>query len=95
MNLDLSLVLSVVGFFGTTALTINAFFLRGIFQDLNAVKIEIAKISVNSDAKETRIRDLEANQKELYNKINDINEKIHSVEGAQKQVLKYLEEKDS
>ena len=68
--------LGIVGACGTMALSVNAAFLRGIFQDLNTVKIEIARIGERSDSKVKRIEDLEINQKELYNKINNIERKI-------------------
>lgn len=63
--MSIELILSVVGTFGTLALTINAFFLRGIFQDLNQVKMELVKIVTKSEAKDIKIMELEVRLKEL------------------------------
>lgn len=59
MEVSFALIVSIVGAFVTLALTINAFFLRGIFSDLGAVKIKLAEIMARSDAKEERLKKLE------------------------------------
>lgn len=72
----MEIVLSIVGGFGTMALAINAYFLRGIFQDLNTVKIELARMTERSDSKEKRIEYLEASQKEIFQRLNEVEKRI-------------------
>lgn len=72
----MELVLSIVGSFGTLALLINGYFLRGIFQDLNEVKIQLATMVERSQAKEDRIKKLEDNERELFDRINNIERAI-------------------
>lgn len=67
------IMLTVFCFFGSLALTINAFFLRGIFQDLNEVKITLAEIIQRSKAKSEKIAELEK-------KIQDHENSIHNIE---------------
>ena len=69
---QLEIVLSIVGFFGVLALSINGWFLRGIFQDLNSVKITLATMGAKSEAKEKRITNLEENQKEIFDRLNSL-----------------------
>lgn len=61
----MELVLAIVGSFGTLALSINAFFLKGIYTDLNDVKIKMAQIFENAKNKDKRISALEDDIKEL------------------------------
>lgn len=61
----MELMLSIIGVFIALGLTVNAFFLRGIFADLGAVKVNIAEIFENSKNKDSRIDALEAEIKEL------------------------------
>lgn len=58
-------VLGIVGTFLTISLSINAFFLRGIFLDLNDVKVRIASIFENSKNKDKRLDKLEDEIKEI------------------------------
>ena len=68
--MNLSVIISIVGAFITLGLTVNAFFLRGIFIDLNAVKIELAKMFERSSAKELRLENLERNEREIFDRLN-------------------------
>ena len=72
----MEIVLSIVGVFGTVGLTINAFFLRGIFLDLNAVKIQLAEMSARGEGKQKSIDNLEANQKEIFERLNIIEREV-------------------
>lgn len=72
----MELVLSIVGGFGTLALTINAFFLRGIFQDLNQVKIKLAEIGESGRNKEFRLAQIEQNQKEIFDRLNIVEREV-------------------
>lgn len=65
-------MLSVVGSFIGIGLTINAFFLKGILSELSFVKIEIAKLSTRSESKEERLDKLEANEKEIFERLNKL-----------------------
>ena len=74
--MNMEVVISIVGAFGTFALSINAYFLRGIFQDLNTVKIELAKMVERSDAKEERISKIEVNEKEIFDRLNILEREV-------------------
>jgi hypothetical protein len=67
---SLEIIISAVGACVTLGLTINAFFLRGIFLDLNAVKVELAKMFERSSAKELRLENLERNEREIFDRLN-------------------------
>ena len=68
----LSIVLTIVGAFGTIAVAINAFFLKGIYSDMNDIKVELSAMVTHSNDKDKRIDDLEENQKELFGRMNAI-----------------------
>ena len=85
-------ILSIVGAFGVLALGVNGFFLRGIFQDLNAVRVQLAELSTRGEAKEKRIEDLERNERDIYHIINKNRERLHTLEGGQAQMMQYLKE---
>ena len=74
--MKLEIVISVVGAFGTIALTINAYFLRGIFHDLNAVKIKLAEMGARSESKELRIENLERNEREIFDRLNILEREV-------------------
>lgn len=74
--MQMEVVLSIVGSFLVVVGAINAFFLRGIFQDLNAVKVKLAEIITRSEAKEKRISDIEENQKEIFDRLNLIEREV-------------------
>lgn len=90
--MDMETIFLLVGGFGTLALSINAFFLKGIYSDLNAVKVSIAEILVRSKDKERRIAELEDNEKGMVQSLQSCRERIHSLEGAQEQILEYIKE---
>ena len=79
--MDFNFLISIIGAMLTATLAINAFFLRGISQDLNAVRIQMAKMFENSKAKERRISTLEDDSKEIKKNINDIVNRITLIEG--------------
>jgi len=60
--MQIEIVLSIVGSFGTLALAVNAFFLKGIYTDLNDVKLKMT--SIYSDSKHTS-HEIERLDKEL------------------------------
>jgi len=74
--MKIEMMLMIIGSFGTLALSINAFFLRGIYLDLNAVKIKLVEISTRGEAKERRIEELEKNQKEIFDRLNIIEREV-------------------
>ncbi|MHA1591596.1 MAG: hypothetical protein ACTSUP_03905 [Candidatus Heimdallarchaeaceae archaeon] len=59
------LLLSIIGTFGTMALLINGYFLRGIFQDMNEIKVKLAAMTARSEDKERRISLLEKKIEEM------------------------------
>jgi ribosomal protein S2 len=75
----LGIVLAVVGAFGTLALGINGYFLRGIFSDLNQVRIDLATVISDSNAKTERITKLEHSELELYRRLNKLEIKLEGI----------------
>ncbi len=69
------IVLSVVGCFIVLTLGVNAFFLKGILEDLNDVKLKLTEWITRAESKEKRITDLEVNQKEIYGRLNKLERK--------------------
>lgn len=63
--MEMEVILSIIGAFLVLMLAVNGYFLRGIFQDLNAVKIQLAVSIEGSRYKEQRIKDLENDVKEI------------------------------
>lgn len=47
--MNIELIITIIGSFGLLALAINAFFLKGIYTELNSVKVEIAGMISNVD----------------------------------------------
>ena len=74
MNTDT--LLSIIGAFLVLALGINGFFLRGIFRDLNNLRVDLAKMYERAKAKEKRIQELEDNEKDLFERINKLEKEI-------------------
>ncbi len=72
MKIEYIVIISIVGSLCTLGLSVNAFFLRGIFLDLNAVKVKLAEISVRSESKERRIEELEKNVREIFHRLNKL-----------------------
>lgn len=70
--MSIELVLSIVGSFGVLALGINGFFLRGIYKDLNALRVEFATMSALSEGRKERIDKLEINEKEIFERLNQL-----------------------
>lgn len=87
----MDVTITIVGLFGTLALSINAFFLRGIFYDLNEVKVKLAQIMENSKAKELRIEKLEAKIELLDKEVERVRERIHTLDGSLGTISKHLE----
>lgn len=69
-------MLAIIGAFLTLCLAVNGYFLRGIFEDLNAVKINIAKIMAYDEYKEKRIESLEASLRDVYSRLNQLEREV-------------------
>jgi len=72
-------LLTITGAMLTLMLAVNAFFLRGIYQDLNDVRIQIATIFENSNNKETRLIAVEKEVAALREKFHDVNTELHQL----------------
>lgn len=70
--MNFEIVLSIIGTFIAVALVINGFFLRSIFLDLNAVRVELAGISARNESKELRLNKIEDNEKDIFSRINKL-----------------------
>lgn len=88
--MDFTVVLSIVGGFGTLALGVNAFFLRGIYQDLNDVRINVASIITDDKSKEKRIDALEKEADKMREKFHAMNTELHQLKSVA--LLKNMEE---
>lgn len=87
--MSMEVILTIVGFFGTLALSVNAFFLRGIYIDLNDVKISQAIIIANSESKEKRLCELEKEMKAQREKFHTLNTELHQLKSYE--LLKDIE----
>jgi hypothetical protein len=72
--------LSIIGTLNFLALTINAFFLKGIFKDIGTVKENLARIFERSDAKEKRLDKIEGDQKELFYRVGKLETQVSNVQ---------------
>jgi len=72
----LGLILTVIGVFVTVGLSINAFFLRGIFVDLNDLRVRFAEIATNGKNTARRIDNIENNMKEVFSRLNNAEKRI-------------------
>lgn len=68
--MEIELFLSIVGVFGVAALGINGYFLRGIFQDLNEVKINLAVTISQGAEKDRKIEEHEKIIKDLVTRVH-------------------------
>jgi len=71
----LMVLLSVIGVFITIGLSINAFFLRGIFVDLNDLRVRFAEIATNGKNTARRIENLEDTEKEIFHRLNKLEQR--------------------
>jgi len=67
--MGLEMVISIVGGFLILMLSVNGYFLRGIFKDLNDVKIQLAVSIESSSNKERRITVLESEVRDIMLKL--------------------------
>ena len=65
-------VIAFVGFFGTAALSINAYFLRGIYSKQMDIELKVTKLIVKEEEKERRLDNLEENEKEIFKRLNSL-----------------------
>jgi len=75
----MEVVLSIVGAFGVIALGVNGFFLRGIFQDMNEIKVQMAVIMGRHDAETEKLAKLETDLKSVWVAIEDMKERFHKL----------------
>jgi len=78
--MDLAITLTIVGSFLTIMLAVNAFFLKEIFSDLGAVKINIAAIFANSKNKDETIKEMRQESKEFKLEIKALEVRISAME---------------
>lgn len=73
----LMLILSIIGIFITVGLSVNAFFLRGIFVDLNDLRVRFAEIATNGKNTARRIDNLEETEKEIFHRLNKLEQRAN------------------
>jgi hypothetical protein len=67
----------------TVVMSINGWFLKGIYSDMQFVKIELAKLITSHDNTK---QDAAVNAKEIYK----MRERVHTLEGAYSQMLQFI-----
>jgi uncharacterized protein YlxW (UPF0749 family) len=75
----------IVGTVLTAVMAINGFFLKNVYSDMQFIKIELAKLIAQHD---NTAKDALENSKEIYK----LRERVHSLEGAQNQLLQFIED---
>jgi len=75
----------IIGSVLTVVMSINAFFLKGVYSDMQYIKIELAKLLTDHDNSKLLVS---SHEKELKN----LRERLHTIEGAQSQLIKFIEE---
>lgn len=74
--MSIEIVLTIIGAFGTIALSINAFFLRGIYSKQQDIEIKVTKLIVREEAKEKRLEDLEEENKLIRERLYKLSNKV-------------------
>jgi hypothetical protein len=75
----------IVGTVLTVVMAINGWFLKNVYSDMQFIKIELAKLIAQHD---NTAKDALQNSKEIYK----LRERVHSMEGAQAQLLQFIED---
>lgn len=70
--MDINIVLSIVGSCTAVALSINAFFLRGISKDISDMRVDMAKLETRSNDFFERIKRNENEIRDISTRINDL-----------------------
>ena len=86
----LLLILSLIGSLIAVGVAGNAFFLRGIFGDLNDVKLNIARIFERSTHNDRAVEDLRTRVDNIEKELLNSKERLHSLEGERGTLLNYL-----
>ena len=66
----------ILGTFITIALSINAFFLEGIYTKQNEIEIKVAQLLVKEEVKSKAIEELKLADKEILKRLNRVERKI-------------------
>lgn len=74
-----ALVLSIIGGFLTLALGVNGFFLRGIYQDLNDLKVTVATWITGAKANKEELDELKEEYHKFRKRFHDQNNKIQDL----------------
>lgn len=82
-------VLSIIGFFCVLGLGINAYFVRGMLESLNQVKLQTAVLIEKSDSKEVRVSKNEKEIERMRERFHELNTQIHQLKSIE--LLKEIE----
>lgn len=88
----LLLILSIVGALIAIGIAGNAFFLKGIFADLNDVKLNIARIFERSTHNDKAMDEIRVRIEQLEKQVANNRERLHSVESERPSLLAFIEE---
>lgn len=71
----LAIVGALIGLIITIGLGINAFFVKGLFDSINQVKLQTTVLLERDTSKEARIVHVEENQKEIFYRLGNLERK--------------------
>lgn len=86
------IMIAIAGSFVTIGLAINAYFLRGIFSDLNNVKINIARMFERSKHRDKKEDEFENRLDRLEKENARIRERLHSLEGERRSLAAFIDD---
>jgi cell division protein FtsB len=84
--------LEIVGMVLTVVMSVNGFFLKGVYSDMQFLKIELAKLIARHD---NTAEDTEENKQEIYKmreSIQAIRQRLHTLEGRDAQLMQFIED---
>ena len=90
MSVDLNVVFNIVV---PVLLAVNAYFIKDLLNSINQVKLELARLLSQHDNSKEKIADHSEDIKDLYKQINGMRDRLHSIEGYEKAVIKMIDEK--
>lgn len=88
----LLLILSIIGALIAIGIAGNAFFLKGIFADLNDVKLNIARIFERSKHNDEVVDQLRKRIENTEDNVSSLKERVHSLEGERATLKQFIDD---